>query len=92
MISDSASDMERFPVINFSEPNKDLLARHILDACVRWGFMILVNYGVNEDQVQRMFQMVKIFFLTAHKSRILMFLISIESSVACHSRRKGSLG
>jgi isopenicillin N synthase-like dioxygenase len=52
--------MERFPIIDFAElqSRPEELGEEIIQACTKWGFMILKNYGISQDTVDRMFEMV----------------------------------
>lgn len=55
--------MEKFPVIDFSlfETNAEAVATQVIDACTKWGFMILTNYGILSEDVQAMIDVHKDF-------------------------------
>lgn len=59
--------MDEFPVIDLSDFDARIntISAKVLDACTRWGFMVLTNYGIPETKVQRMFEMVSLLKLAS---------------------------
>ncbi|KAK7905969.1 hypothetical protein LTR67_000693 [Exophiala xenobiotica] len=57
-------DPDNIPIVDFSRYNTDLpsLAREIKQICETWGFLYLKNHGLEQEKVDRMFNISETFF------------------------------